>query len=86
MERLRNELIPDEEITIARNYLFGKYLHRTDGAFNQMELFKAYFIENVNISKFEEAVEAIRQMDAVSLQRLAQKYFVTNELLEVVVG
>jgi predicted Zn-dependent peptidase len=86
MERLRNELIPDEEITIARNYLLGKYLHRTDGAFNQMELFKAYFIENVNISKFEEAVEAIRQMDAVSLQRLAQKYFVTNELLEVVVG
>lgn len=86
IERLKNELIPIAEITIARNYLLGKYLHRTDGAFNQMELFKAYYIESVNISKFEEAVETIKQQDALSLQQLAQKYFLTEKMLEVVVG
>jgi zinc protease len=86
IERLKNELIPNAEITIARNYLLGKYLHRTDGAFNQMELFKTYYIEDVNISKFEDAVETIRQQDALSLQRLAQKYFLTDMMLEVVVG
>ena len=86
IERLKNELIPNAEITIARNYLLGKYLHRTDGAFNQMELFKTYYIEDVNISKFEDAVETIRQQDALSLQRLAQKYFLPDMMLEVVVG
>ncbi|MFN8282677.1 MAG: pitrilysin family protein [Chitinophagales bacterium] len=86
IERLKNELIPEDEITIARNYLLGKYLHRTDGAFNQMELFKTYYIESVNISKFEHAVETIRQQDAVSLQRLARNYFLAEKMLEVVVG
>ena len=51
-----------------------------------MELFKTYYIEDVNISKFEDAVETIRQQDALSLQRLAQKYFLPDMMLEVVVG
>jgi predicted Zn-dependent peptidase len=79
-------LIPEEEIRLARNYLLGKFLHRTDGPFNQMDVYKSYCIENVNISKFEEIVEGIRQQTAVSLQRVAQKYFLKEKMLEVVVG
>lgn len=86
MERLQTELIPEEEIRLARNYLLGKFLHRTDGPFNQMDVYKSYCIENVNISKFEEIVEGIRQQTAVSLQRVAQKYFLKEKMLEVVVG
>lgn len=86
MERLKTELIPEEEIKLARNYLLGKFLHRTDGPFSQMELYKSYCIENVNISKFEEIVDEIRQQTAVSLQRMAQKYLLKEKMLEVVVG
>jgi predicted Zn-dependent peptidase len=85
-ERLQNELIPEHEITLARNYLMGKFLSRTDGPFNQSELFKNYYVEGVDIHKFEEFEETIRQSDALSLQRLAQKYFLKESMYEVVVG
>ncbi len=86
LERLQNELIPEEEITLARNYLLGKFLGRTDGPFNQIEVFKSYFIENISINKFEEFVDTIRRTDALSLQHLAQKYLLKDSMYEVVVG
>lgn len=85
-ERLQNDLIPLEEITLARNYLLGKFLGRTDGPFNQIEVFKSYFVENLAINKFEDFVETIKRADALSLQRLAQKYFLRDSMYEVVVG
>ena len=86
IERLQKELISQEEIKLARNYLLGKFLGRTDGPFNQIEVFKSYFVENLAINKFEEFVETIKQTDALSLQRLAQKYLIKDSMYEVVVG
>lgn len=86
MERLQNELIPIREITLARNYLLGKFLGRTDGPFNQIEVFKSYFVENIAINKFEEFVETIKHTDALSLQQLAQKYLTKESMCEIVVG
>lgn len=86
MDRLQNELIPVDEINMAQNYLLGKYLSKTDGPFHQIEVFKSYFLERVDIHKFEEFEETIRQTDAVSLQRLAQKYLLKESMCEVVVG
>lgn len=86
IERLHIEPIPQEEITLARNYLLGKFLGRTDGPFNQIEVFKSYFIEGLDINKFEEFVETIKHTDALSLQLLAQKYLLKDSMYEVVVG
>lgn len=86
MERLQNMLIDEHEITLARNYLLGKFLGRTDGPFNQIEVFKSYSIEEVPIHKFEAFVETIRQTDALSLQQLAQQYLTRESMCEVVVG
>jgi zinc protease len=86
MERLQQELIPQEEITLAKNYLLGKFLGRTDGAFNQIDVLKSYFIENIAINKFEDIVETIKQTNALSLQQLAQKYLNKESMFEVVVG
>jgi predicted Zn-dependent peptidase len=49
-------------------------------------LFKSYFVENLAINKFEAFVETIKQTDALSLQRLAQKYLHKESMYEVVVG
>lgn len=85
-ERLQNELISPHEIVLARNYLMGKFLSRTDGPFNQVDVLKSYFVEGVDIHKFEEFEETIRLADAVSLQQLAQKYFSKDSMYEVIVG
>lgn len=86
MERLQNELIPEKEITQARNYLLGKLLHRTDGPFNQIELYKNYYLDGLPIHKFDDFVSSIQRADALSLQQLAQQYLTKDSMLEVVVG
>ncbi len=86
IDRLHQTLIPEKEITLARNYLLGKFLSRTDGPFNQVEVFKGYFIEGVNIHKFEEIEETIKQTDAVTLQQMAQTYLQRESMFETIVG
>ena len=86
LERLQKEPVPEQEIKLARNYLLGKFLSRTDGPFSQIDIFKSYYIENVGINKFEAFVETIRQTDALSLQRLAQQYLLKESMYEIVVG
>lgn len=86
MERLQTELISEQEIVLARNYLLGKFLSRTDGPFQQIEVFKSYFEEEVPINRFEEFVETIRQTDALSLQRLAIQHLQKDSMNEIVVG
>jgi predicted Zn-dependent peptidase len=86
LERLSNEPITPEEIKLARNYILGKYLSRTDGPFNRMETFKSYFIEEVPISSFQQYVEDIKAADALSLQKLAQQYLAADSMYEIVAG
>ena len=86
LERLQNEPIPAEEIKLARNYILGKYLSRTDGPFNRMETFKSYLIEGISIATFQQYVEEIKAADAVSLQRLAQLYLSKDSMYEVIAG
>ena len=62
MARLQHDIIPEKEITLARNYLLGKFLGRTDGPFNQIEVFKSYFVENLAINKFEAFVEKTNEV------------------------
>jgi predicted Zn-dependent peptidase len=86
IDRLQKDVIPEPEISLARNYLLGKFLSRTDGPFSQVEVFKNYFIEGMDIHKFEKITETIRATDAVALQRLAQKYFLKDSLYEAIVA
>ena len=86
LDRLQNDLISEQEIQLARNYLLGRFLKRTDGAFSLMETFKSYKIEGVDIQHFNTFIEDIKNADAKQLQNLAQKYLSLDTMHQVIVG
>jgi len=86
LDRIQNELVSDTEIQLARNYLLGRFLKRTDGAFNLMETFKSYVIEGVDIQNFSMFIDDIKGADAIKLQELAKKYLSLNTMHQVIVG
>lgn len=86
LRRLQEEVIPDDELKLARNYVMGRFLSRTDGPFSRMETFKSYFIEGAGIDSFQQYVEDIKAADALSLQRLAQQHLAADSLYEIVAG
>lgn len=85
MERLQNDLVDDEELTMVKNYLLGTLLTNLDGPFNIAEVVKTFISEDVPLSAFEDLANAIKNITPQELRSLAEKYFKKEDMWEVVV-
>lgn len=86
LDRLRNELIPDEELDIVRNYLLGAFMRNMDGPFAQADRFVGAYRIGKGHEFYQEYLQVIRTVSAAELQVLAQRYLQPDDLYTVVVG
>lgn len=86
MERLRTELISEEELEMVRNYLMGNFLTMLDGPFNLSEVLLIFLSEGVPFEGFESLVRTVTEIQAEELQRLAQLYLRPEDYWTVTVG
>ena len=86
MDRLQQEPVDEEELAMVRNYLMGNFLTMLDGPFNVSEVIRTQAVEGLPLSYFESMAEAVRNITAGELQRLAQRYLRREDMWEVVVG
>ena len=86
IQKLQEVLIGDEEMKQARNYLLGKYLSRMDGAFSQMELYKNFQIEGVDIQYFNKFADTILNMSKGVVRDMAQKHYNFETMYQITVG
>ena len=86
MDRLQEELIPNSELEMVKNYMLGDMCRSYEKGFSLADAW--IFIETGNLKEdfFERSVESIRNVNAEELQRLAQKYLCKENLIEVVAG
>lgn len=86
MERLKTELIDQEELQMVKNYLLGTYLSAVDGPFNVSEVIRNLIIEDLSTNYFNPFIHQIKQITNTDLQRLAKEYFDWQQLFKVIVG
>ncbi len=86
MERLRTELIGEEELKMVRNYLLGTILTNLDGAFNVADVIKNLYVEASSLDRFEGLIQTIKTISAEELRILAQRYLQKESFWELVVG
>jgi zinc protease len=86
MNRLREELIPADELQLVKNYLLGTFLRSVDGPFAMAERFKGIMEYNLGYDYFDNYIATIRSVSASQLQDLANLYFDKNSMIELVVG
>lgn len=86
IERLRTELISEQELALVKNIMVGEMMRILDGPFGIVDV----TIENVQCGTdnhaIERTVEAIRCCTPEDVQRLAEKYLRREDLVEVTVG
>ena len=86
IERLRSELMSEEELQLVKNIMTGEMMRILDGPFGVADV----TIENIlcgrTNSVISEQVERIRRITPEEVQRLAQQYLKREELVTVVVG
>lgn len=86
IERLRTELIDEEELQLAKNMMIGEILRILDGPFGIADVTIENIMCGMDNSSTEKNVELINAITPEEVQRLAAKYLRREDLVEVVVG
>lgn len=86
LRRLREMLIPDEELDLVKNYIKGQILKSSDGPFAQCNLLKNMHIQNVGFEFYDTYFELLNNLNANELRDLANQYLKEEDLCEIVVG
>lgn len=86
MERLKTDLIPQDELTMVRNVIIGQVLRILDGPFGIADV----TIENIqnytDNRSVGEMIRLISKIESKELQELAKKYFKKENMSIIIVG
>ncbi|HEY3384999.1 MAG TPA: pitrilysin family protein [Saprospiraceae bacterium] len=85
VRKLKEELIPEAELQMARNYLMGHLMTQIDGPFSTMDLIKSLKIEHLEDRSFADLVRTIQQITSSQLRELAIKYLDLEKWVTIVV-
>lgn len=86
MDRLKQELITQEELVLVKNYLLGTFLRSVDGPFAMAERFKGIMTYNLGYDYFDKYIATIKAVSASQLRDLANQYLDKNSMIELVAG
>lgn len=86
IERLKTELIPDEELSLIKNYLLGQLLKSADGPYSMMDLYLSAEAQGLDLNFYNKAIEELHSITPQRLQELAIKYLVWEEMTIVSAG
>ncbi|MCG9879507.1 MAG: insulinase family protein, partial [Bacteroidia bacterium] len=86
LSKIREELIPEEEINLAKNYYLGSFLKSLDGPFSLADRLKIIIDNQLSATYYPEFVSVLNETTAKDLQELANKYFDTENIVEIIVG
>lgn len=86
IEKLKNEYIPTDELEKVKNYLLGEFLRQADGPIAMMENFKNIYFNNLSEDYYTDFIHAVNYVTAKQLKELANKYWIKENMLEVVAG
>jgi predicted Zn-dependent peptidase len=85
MKLLREELIDEEELQTARNYIIGTILGDLDGPFQVAGRWKNIILNDLDEKYFYNGINIIKTITAEELLQLANKYLRPEEFYELVV-
>lgn len=86
MRKLRDQPVPDDELSMVKNYLLGTLLTSLDGPMNISEVVRSLILENLPPDSFEVFVQKILHITSDELQSLANQYLRQEDFWEIVVG
>ncbi len=85
MQLLREELIPEDELMLVKNYIIGSILGDLDGPFQIIARWKNIITNDLNKDYFDQWIANIKTVTATDLQSLANKYLQPKDFYELVV-
>ena len=86
MNRLCSKLISKSELEIVKNYIYGMYLRSFDGTMALAERYRSAKDLNLNFENYIIGLNKMMKQTPQQLLETANKYFIYDDMLELVVG
>ena len=86
IERLRHELISEEELQMVKNVMIGEILRILDGPFGIADVTIENIMCGMDNSATEQSVQRIFSITPEEIKHLAEKYLKRDDLVVVVAG
>jgi zinc protease len=86
MDRLRDELVGEDELDMVRNYIIGQHCRNLEGSFNIAEDYKTRLDSGIGDDFNSRLVHDVNTVTSAELQQLARRFFCKENLKEVIAG
>jgi len=86
INRLKSDLIPDEELSLVRNYMLGSLLGSLENVFSHADKFKNLYFAGLDYDYYDRYVETVKTISAERLKELANVYLDFDAFYKVIVG
>lgn len=86
IEKLANDGVSNEELSMVTNYIQGALLRKFDGPFNISNSFKDIYFGKLDYTFYEKFFNRTRSIKSNDIQRAIEKYILSDKLYELVVG
>ena len=85
MKELRETPVPEEELSLVKNYMMGTILSDLDGPFHIIARWKNIILNGLDAQYFYDTLRTIKTIKSDELQGLAEKYLQPDAFYELVV-
>ncbi|MEM6878381.1 MAG: pitrilysin family protein [Bacteroidota bacterium] len=86
LDKLRQEPMPDSELSILRAYLIGVLIGEVDGPLNITYRYRGDILDGTPFESFHNLIEALHDMSSQEISSLAQTYLQEDEQVDLAVG
>lgn len=86
IDRLQNELVSSEELSMVKNYMSGEMCRSYESAFSLADAWIFVQISGLQDSYFADALDAVKTVTPEEIRELARKHLCKEKLKEVVSG
>jgi zinc protease len=85
-EILQQQIIPEDELEMVKNYMMGELLRTFDGPFSTIDIYRKLQEQNMNFQFYENMIAYIRNVTTLDLQKLARTYLNRKDFYIVAAG
>lgn len=86
IDRLKEELVSDEEMEMMKGYLMGEMARLFDGPFSIADAHQSLLANDMTSEYYLQMIDAIKTVTAEELRELARKYLINDQFYVVVAG
>jgi len=83
---LKTELVPEEELSLVRNYMMGSLLGSLENIFSHADKFKNLYFSGLGYEYYDRYTEVVKHTTSEEVLQLANKYLDLDKFYKVIAG